>query len=166
VSLLWCSCVWQLLQDGLAVQAFLCDKAIMLRDTVWHFLSSLFALVFFLLGSISRLPQMIILLALHLNSRSSLLILLTVKNLLNIKLFKIKIKILKIIASEYTNTFVCVCVCVCVCEMWSLFISVYLTYCGYYLKSLIHFFFAFVCSRPYFYSELCVIFLCVTNGAI
>jgi len=53
---------------------------------------------------------MIILLALHFNSHSSVLVLLTVKNLLNIKLFKIKIKIPKIIASEHTNTFVCVCV--------------------------------------------------------
>jgi len=110
-------------------------------------------LVFFLLGSLSRLPQMIILLALPFISSRSVLILLAVQSLLNIKLFKIKMKILKIIASEHTNTFVCVC------EMWSLFISVCLTYCGYYLKLLIHFF-AFVCSRPYFDSELCVIFLC------
>ena len=57
---------------------------------------------------------MIMLLALPFMIRRSVLILLTVKSLLNIKLLKIKIKILKIIASECTNTFVCVCVCVCV----------------------------------------------------
>jgi len=57
---------------------------------------------------------MIMLLALPFMIRRSVLILLTVKSLLNIKLLKIKIKILKIIASECTNTFVCVCVRVCV----------------------------------------------------
>jgi len=51
---------------------------------------------------------MIILLALPFISRRSVLSLLIVKSLLNIKLIKIKIKILKIIASEYTITFVCV----------------------------------------------------------
>jgi len=53
---------------------------------------------------------MIILFAMHFNSHSSVLILLTVENWLNIKLFKIKVKILKVIASEHTNTFVCMCV--------------------------------------------------------
>jgi len=52
---------------------------------------------------------MIILLALPFISSRSVLILLAVQSLLNIKLFKIKMKILKIIASEHTNTFVCVC---------------------------------------------------------
>jgi len=85
-----------------------CVIEVFCSETLYNvFLSSLFALVFFLEGSLSRLLQMIIFRALPLINHRSVLILLTVKSLLNIKLFKIKMKILKIITSEI-QTLVCV----------------------------------------------------------